>query len=401
MDSKNTLGLSMIVKNESKVILRLLNSVFPIIDYWVIADTGSTDGTQKIIQDFFDEKGIPGKLLQIDWRDDFSYARNKSLEEIEKHVDYGFWIDADEELVIDNFDKQKLLDKSYQSAQIKTIYGRIDYTRKNIWKTGMNFKWQGPIHELLSSPDETETTVANGLTIIVRPEGHSWSNIKEKYLSHARILEKHANETKEARWVFYTAQSYRDAQDFNKSIEWYKKRAEMKDGFFEEIFVSKLMIAKLSEILGKDKNECTMLFQDAHSSDPFRGEAIKGLVQMYQRLGDWENAYVFSLYGLRYNKKSPYPQRVLFLDKGLYDYEMLELHALSCFYTNRKEEGTKCYWEMRHQLETLGEHYLSPEAKKRVLSNEKYYPLTNSMHMFANKVHKKHIPNKPKKKRRK
>ena len=76
-----TLGLSMIVKNESHVILRLLNSVAPIIDYWVIADTGSTDGTQEIIQKFFDEKGIPGQLIHSDWIDNFSYARNKSLKE--------------------------------------------------------------------------------------------------------------------------------------------------------------------------------------------------------------------------------------------------------------------------------------------------------------------------------
>ena len=41
-----TLGLSMIVKNESHVILRVLTSISPIIDYWAIVDTGSTDGTQ-------------------------------------------------------------------------------------------------------------------------------------------------------------------------------------------------------------------------------------------------------------------------------------------------------------------------------------------------------------------
>jgi len=46
---KPTVCLNMIVKNESEVITRCLKSVLPLIDYWVISDTGSTDGTQKII----------------------------------------------------------------------------------------------------------------------------------------------------------------------------------------------------------------------------------------------------------------------------------------------------------------------------------------------------------------
>mgnify|MGYP003846938323 CR=1 FL=1 len=44
------------VKNESKIILRMLESVYKYIDYWVIQDNGSTDGTQKIIEDFFRDK---------------------------------------------------------------------------------------------------------------------------------------------------------------------------------------------------------------------------------------------------------------------------------------------------------------------------------------------------------
>jgi glycosyltransferase involved in cell wall biosynthesis len=44
--------LNMIVKNESKTIKRLLESVISIIDYYVICDTGSTDDTIKIVIDF-------------------------------------------------------------------------------------------------------------------------------------------------------------------------------------------------------------------------------------------------------------------------------------------------------------------------------------------------------------
>jgi len=51
--------VSMIMKNEHHVILRCLESILPIIDYWCIVDTGSTDGSQQIVKDFFKEKNIP------------------------------------------------------------------------------------------------------------------------------------------------------------------------------------------------------------------------------------------------------------------------------------------------------------------------------------------------------
>jgi glycosyltransferase involved in cell wall biosynthesis len=368
------LGLSMIVKDESHVILRSLKSVSPIIDYWTIVDTGSTDGTQEIIKNFFDEQGIPGELIEIEWKD-FATSRNVALEAVEPHVDYGIWIDADEELKLDSsFNKEALFKSEHHSVSVTTIYGKVTYTRKNIWKTKMGFKWDGPIHELLSSPNEKTGSVAVGLKVIVKAEGSSWADIPKKYAAHAKILEEHTKVNSDPRWVFYTAQSYRDSSQYEKAIEWYKKRAQIPSGFIEEIFISKFMVARISEVVGRDKTTCTALYQEAHETDPLRGESIKSLIQMYQRLRDWESAYVYSLYGLRYNNKNPYPQRILFLDNQLYDYEMLELHAMSCFWTKRTEEGALAYWTMRQQLDSLGKEYLSEEQWNKVYANEQYFP---------------------------
>ena len=58
--------LNMIVKNEANAILRCLESVKPYIDSWVIVDTGSTDGTQTIIQYYM--QAIPGQLFELPWK---------------------------------------------------------------------------------------------------------------------------------------------------------------------------------------------------------------------------------------------------------------------------------------------------------------------------------------------
>jgi glycosyltransferase involved in cell wall biosynthesis len=68
----------MIVKNESKVIERLLESVVAIIDCYCICDTGSTDGTQEIIQDFFLKRGISGQVIEAPFVD-FAHSRNVAL----------------------------------------------------------------------------------------------------------------------------------------------------------------------------------------------------------------------------------------------------------------------------------------------------------------------------------
>jgi len=87
---KKTICLNMIVKNESKVITRCLESIKPILDYWVILDTGSTDGTQQIIKNFM--KDIPGELHE-DAFVNFEYSRNKALDFAKGKADYVLFID--------------------------------------------------------------------------------------------------------------------------------------------------------------------------------------------------------------------------------------------------------------------------------------------------------------------
>jgi len=376
MSKNNSIGLSMIVKNEAHVIDRVLNSVAPLIDYWVIVDTGSTDGTQQKIQDFFSKVGIPGEIVNFTWIDDFSAARNIALEKIEPHVDYGIWIDADEELIIDpSFCREDLFKSNPDSCLLKTIYGKLEYVRKNIWKTGAGFNWLAPVHESLETQNEGAGVTTDKLSIVVRREGNSWlGDIKEKYSKHAEILSAYTEINTNPRWVFYTAQSYRDAQNYTKAIEWYMKRAAMLDGCNEEVYISKLSAAKLSEITNEPKEKVISLYTDAHTSDPIRGEALRNLVRYYHKVEEWEMAYIMSKYGLRYVGRNPYPNRMMLIETEVYTWVMLELHALSCFYSGRHAEGTRTYWQLREMIDTLSEDEILPEQREKIHTNSKFFP---------------------------
>ena len=73
-----TICLNMIVKNESAIIIRLLNSVLPVINSYCICDTGSTDNTVELIQQFFKGKKINGIIFHEEFKN-FQYNRNITL----------------------------------------------------------------------------------------------------------------------------------------------------------------------------------------------------------------------------------------------------------------------------------------------------------------------------------
>ncbi len=52
-NKKIKLCLNAMVANEAPTITRMLETVWRHIDYWVIQDNGSKDGTQDIIRNFF------------------------------------------------------------------------------------------------------------------------------------------------------------------------------------------------------------------------------------------------------------------------------------------------------------------------------------------------------------
>lgn len=144
----------MIVRNESEVISRCLNSARAVTDKMLVLDTGSTDDTVKLAE----EAGA--KVRHFTWINDFSAARNKSFELAKEEFspDYIMWLDADD--VIEPDDAIKIR-KLLESADADVYFAPYAYTqdadgnpsllltRERILKTSLNLKWSGLIHEAI------------------------------------------------------------------------------------------------------------------------------------------------------------------------------------------------------------------------------------------------------------
>jgi tetratricopeptide (TPR) repeat protein len=80
----------MIVRDAETTLPACLETVKDLVDEMVIADTGSTDGTQEVARRF------GARCLSIPWENDFARARNRALQEVRS--DWVLVLDADEQL---------------------------------------------------------------------------------------------------------------------------------------------------------------------------------------------------------------------------------------------------------------------------------------------------------------
>lgn len=147
-----TLSLCMIVKNEEDVLSCCLNSIKDFVDEIIIVDTGSTDNTKEIA------KIYTSKIYDFKWIDNFSAARNYSFSKASK--DYILWLDADDILPETEFEKFKQLKTNFPvsfdvinlkySVEFDEFHNpTFSFYRERIIKNNMNFKWIGPIHEVI------------------------------------------------------------------------------------------------------------------------------------------------------------------------------------------------------------------------------------------------------------
>jgi glycosyltransferase involved in cell wall biosynthesis len=137
------------VKNESKIILNMLKSVAPYIDYWVIEDTGSTDGTQEIIRDFFEKEGIPGFLYEEPWKF-HGYNRDHVLQAALNsncNCDFILRVDADEKLEVDDSCDWEMLHEK-DSGRCRLIMDLL-VNRKWIGEWAFMVFQHDPIHETI------------------------------------------------------------------------------------------------------------------------------------------------------------------------------------------------------------------------------------------------------------
>jgi glycosyltransferase involved in cell wall biosynthesis len=366
-----SVGLSMIVKNEAHVIRRCLDSVKPLIDYVLIEDTGSSDGTQAVIRAWLSENAMPGQVVDVPWQD-FAYNRSHALELLrqQRKIDYALIIDADDTLVFPaDFDPQACK----QALQADVIdmdihYGALRYRRPHLLRNALPFCYRGVLHEYVEIPPvAVRRDPLPGIHMRIAGGG-ARSSDAEKFHKDAKLLQRTlVNETDpflRSRYTFYLAQSLKDSGQYEEAISSYLQRAEM--GYWdEEIYVALYRAGQLQEKLDHPVQRVINTYLRATAVQPARAEALHAASRLCRLNKRYEAGYWFARRGL-----TPQPASGLFLEPWIYDYGLLDELAVNAYWSGR-------YEECRVACERLLDEGKLPGAMRQRVSDNLRFALTH------------------------
>ena len=357
---KPSICLNMIVKNEAHVIERCLASVKQWIDRWVIVDTGSTDGTQQVIRHLM--QGVPGELHERPWKN-FAHNRNEALQLARGGADYLLFIDADEQLQVPKGFRWPLL--KADGYFLTCHMAGTEYQRNALIATRRDWRWEGVLHEYLTAPNAQPWQQLAGPVIFVSHDG-ARAKDPNTYLKDIALLEDALKaDPGNTRNVFYLAQSYRDAQRFEQSLERYRQRASM-GGWEEERWFAQFQAAKLLERTGAAPEAVRDAYLTTYAARPQRAEPLCELARFHRERKEFALA---SLYALQASKIVQPTADILFVDAAVYRWRALDELAVSAFYTPHQTLG-------REALKQLLAQRLFPENERvRIEGNRAFYRL--------------------------
>ena len=134
---------ALIVRDEAEYIADCLSSLAGHVDEIILVDTGSRDRTIEIAGRF------PVKLYHFSWCNDFSAARNFSLQQATG--DWILFIDADERLEIPSRDEYvRLLSERGKVGWILKLHPRVGwtaYSELRLIRNDPRLRFEGVIHE--------------------------------------------------------------------------------------------------------------------------------------------------------------------------------------------------------------------------------------------------------------
>lgn len=357
---RTTLCLNMIVKDESHIIkqtLAHLTAKFQ-FDFWVICDTGSSDDTPQIVRDFFAQANIPGELHSHPWVD-FGHNRSRALELAYNKTDYVFIFDADDELC----GTPVLPDPLDLDAYHMSFGGGICWRRMALLNNHKKWHYVGVVHEVVFPQEDIGATGDIQGDYYCAP-GHAGARNEDpnKYHKDAAVLEKAYLEQEDLapwlrqRYAFYCAQSYKDAKEWDKSIEWYKKRIEL-GGWDQELYVSHKYAGDMLFGLG-DGDAALYHWLAACEIGTCRYEALSSAAKYYET---HNQGFVAKLLYDQVDVHNVAPRsECLFMDECLHSYRLLCEMVL--FYASRKDydRAVEILDILLQRKEAIGAEWLAP-----------------------------------------
>jgi len=327
--------LTMIVKDEAKVIGRCLGALKPFIDHALIIDTGSTDETPKIITEL-----LPEATVEFSEFVSFQHNRTELLERaraVYPDADYHLMIDADDTWTPQgDFTWPELKEDLYH---LEHRLGNLSWWRPQVMRASKPFRYGGVAHERLECDEVFTADRLHGVRVQCGSDGAR--RIKEPLKKYERVAAQlqadHYENPQDMRTVFYLAQSYRDSLERKKALYYYEMRAKM-GGWAEEVWYSKYQIGRLREMLAHSTEEVLQAYLDAYTMRPSRSEPMVAAASVCRRTKQRGLQLLHASTAIHI----PYPKDDrLFVEWTAYDWRAWDEFAMACWHLGRHDD---CLW---------------------------------------------------------
>ena len=327
------LGLVMIVKNEAKRIEAVLASYRPYIDTWTILDTGSTDGTQRLIREQLD--GIPGALHEEPFVD-FATSRNRALELHGTSTVFSIMPNGD---VLSGGEALRSFLEAHRRDPSCAYRVRISpghYYHPLVMRTGSGWRYKWRTHECAVGPN-VGSMIPD--VIVNRDRGaRSDAEWRARWTRDLDLLNRdRVEDPSDPRPYFYLGQTHECLGQYAQALAFFERRAEM-GGYFDEVFEAKLRIGKMKSKLERPWAEVQQSFLEAYQHDPRRGEPLYEISDYWYNKGVHAIARIFAVAAA----ETPKPPTDLFLDEDVYTWKAADRASISSFYAGHKDDAR--YW---------------------------------------------------------
>ena len=341
--------LNMIVKNESKIIERMLNSIYPFVDSFCICDTGSTDNTVELIHKFAQEKEITNYIVYTEPFRDFEYSRTHALHkclELPTLPTYILLIDADMVLQfgkkIDLDSLKKGLCEQNPPPDVYFInqgndafyYKNARMLRAALLLEEKKPKYTGVTHEYLDIPGSRLYVDILKDILFILDIGDGGAK-QDKFTRDINLLKNGLLfEPNNTRYMYYLANSYKDVGDWENAKNMYEKCIKS-NGWVEERWQCHYQLGKGYMAKGNPAQAVNHWLL-GYELLPKRLENIYELIKYYRESS--KNVLAYTFYNIAINTESiKKPPVFLFLENDVYDYKIdYEFSVFGYYYNPNK-----------------------------------------------------------------
>lgn len=232
MCERKMVSCCMIVRDNERTIRAAIESIHPYVDDLVVVDTGSVDATPEIV------KSYGARLFHFSWIDDFSAARNFSIEQA--LGEWIFWMDSDDTLPPHCGQKLKELARAHHRDKVLgyvmqvqcpsdgssgiTEFTVVDHVK--LFRNRKDLRFEGPIHEQILMPIRRAKGEVLRTDIYVVHSGseHTPESQRRKVARDLRILFKDlANRPNHPFVLFNLAMTYAESGQHSEGLQWIER----------------------------------------------------------------------------------------------------------------------------------------------------------------------------------